>query len=93
METDYISRNEAINRLQEIANDYEDARDMDAFYVADYCLKHIMEIRPAADVRPVPPARWIDFEDGSMCSGCGASHNGVNRNYCPNCVAKMGGTP
>ena len=39
--------------------------------------------------RSAPPARWIDFEDGSMCSGCGASHNGVNRNYCPNCGADM----
>ena len=48
---------------------------------------------PAADVQPVLHARWIDFEDGSMCSGCGASHDGVNRNYCPNCGAKMGGTP
>lgn len=36
----YIKRNDAINRLQEIANDYEYAGDKDAFYVADYCLHH-----------------------------------------------------
>lgn len=48
--TEYIERNEAINRLQEIANDYEDGGMMDAFYVADYCLKHIMDLPTAADV-------------------------------------------
>lgn len=50
MEIEFISRNEVINRLQEIANDYENARDMDSFYVADYCLRHIMELSPATDV-------------------------------------------
>lgn len=83
---DYISRVEAINRLQEIADSFEDTRDMDASYVANYCLKHIMELRPAADMRPVVRGRWIrkDSRFCYACSECGetwAYHKAFN--FCP----------
>lgn len=54
-----IYLDDAINRLQEIANDYEDAGNKDAFYVADYCLHHIMELRPAANVAERKRGKWI----------------------------------
>ena len=34
-------------------------------------------------------ASWIDLDDHLMCSGCGASHNEPNKNFCPNCGANM----
>lgn len=33
--------------------------------------------------------RWIDMDDHVMCSCCGATHYGADKNYCPNCGAKM----
>lgn len=33
--------------------------------------------------------RWIDMDDHVMCSCCGATHYGVDKNYCPNCGAYM----
>lgn len=83
MEIEFISRNEVINRLQEIANDYENARDMDSFYVADYCLRHIMELSLATDVVEVVRCgnceHWrgpnqicrgigVDFDANGFCS-------------------------
>ena len=44
----------------------------------------------SADVQEVRHGRWIDMDDHVMCSRCGATHDGVDRNYCPNCGAKMG---
>lgn len=57
---------------------------------------------PAADVRPVKHARWIDMGDFILCSSCNAtrlfeleSHYGkakrlgVRTNYCPNCGVDM----
>lgn len=35
--------------------------------------------------------RWIDMDDHVMCSCCGATHYGVDKNYCPNCGADMRG--
>ena len=83
MGNDYISREAAIALLKKWADGYS--------YIETPTEDAINEFNaiPAADVRLVPPARWIDFEDGSMCSGCGASHDGVNRNYCPNCGTDM----
>lgn len=33
--------------------------------------------------------RWIDMDDHVMCSCCGATHYGADKNYCPNCGADM----
>ncbi len=33
--------------------------------------------------------RWIDMDDHVMCSCCGATHYGADKNYCPNCGAWM----
>ena len=46
---------------------------------------------PAADVRENVKARWIDMGDHLLCSACGATHYEPDKNFCPNCGAKMGG--
>lgn len=33
--------------------------------------------------------RWIDMNDHVMCSCCGTTHYGADKNYCPHCGAKM----
>ena len=35
--------------------------------------------------------RWIDMDDHVMCSCCGATHYGADKNYCPNCGTRMRG--
>lgn len=35
--------------------------------------------------------RWIDLDDHVMCSCCGATHYGADKNYCPNCGADCRG--
>ncbi len=35
--------------------------------------------------------KWIDMDDHVMCSCCGATHYGADKNYCPNCGARMRG--
>lgn len=35
--------------------------------------------------------RWIDMDDHVMCSCCGATHYGADKNYCPNCGSYNGG--
>lgn len=93
---DYIRRADALRLIADIqlTNTPKDGDSYKngVYNGLAYAFDAVYEIKPA-DARPVPHARWIDFEDGSMCSGCGASHDGVNRNYCPNCGADMGGTP
>lgn len=51
---------------------------------------------PAADVKLVKRAWWIDDEDSLICSSCDAKIEATNsfgeenhRNYCPNCGATM----
>ena len=44
------------------------------------------EEEPNPDVKH---GRWIDMDDHVMCSCCGATHYGADKNYCPNCGAKM----
>ena len=63
-----------------------------------------LEKIPAADVRPVIPAQWIALdiyrsEGNYKCSNCGQPcyvpecMGEPAYSVCPNCGAKMGGTP
>lgn len=65
-----------------------------------YCPEEADHI--AADVRPVAHGRWIELENPDyspfdptsqeyelLCSNCGATHYGADRNFCPACGADM----
>lgn len=48
----------------------------------------IVDIMPSVQPKQ-KTGRWIDMDDHVMCSCCGATHYGADKNYCPNCGAKM----
>lgn len=48
-----------------------------------------IDAQPTADVVRREKGRWIDMDNHVMCSCCGAAHYGVDKNFCPNCGAKM----
>ena len=33
--------------------------------------------------------KWIDIGDYVLCSRCGSTYYGADKNYCPNCGKKM----
>ena len=82
MRDDTISRQAAIDALGKV-DDYGDGI---AFEVLSHAQMYI-SLLPSAERR----GRWIDMDDYVMCSCCGATHYGVDKNYCPNCGAKMEG--
>lgn len=60
--------------------------------------------RKLCDVRPAKYGRWIELENPNyspfdptsresylLCSYCGATYYGNDRNFCPNCGADMTG--
>jgi len=52
-------------------------------------IKKAMDHMPTIEERKT--GRWIDMDDHVMCSCCGATHYGADKNYCPNCGARMRG--
>ena len=54
------------------------------------CIIGVIDEQPSAQ-----PERkkgwWIDMDDHVMCSCCGATHYGADKNYCPNCGADCRG--
>lgn len=63
----------------------------------DYAIKDIIRHIPAADVAPVKHGHWIQIDKNKCeCSNCGiivliAVYPHGDKNYCPNCGAKMDG--
>lgn len=49
----------------------------------------IIKNAPTIEAEPVKRGRWIDMDDHVMCSCCGATHYGADKNYCPNCGMRM----
>lgn len=91
---DYIDRQEVIKKLEEL-----DSRLMRGHY-ADECAgvtmaNSIVQNVPAADVKPVVHGHWKQVDETKCrCSNCdiialiGLYPHG-DKNYCPNCGAKM----
>ena len=88
MNDDTISRRAAIKAICEHGTELE-RRGITVLAVANHkqVTVDLLENLPAAERR----GRWIDMDDYVMCSCCGATHYGVDKNYCPNCGAKMEG--
>lgn len=72
----YIEKNELLNGI------YSDNPKDVMLYIARF---------PTADVVKRKRGKWIDMDDHVICSCCGATHYGADKNYCPNCGADCRG--
>lgn len=94
---DLISRKAAIDELKEHRALYCD-NTPDTFSKLSYAEKSRVDeldtaIATLVNLPSIQPerkkGRWIDMNDHVMCSCCGTTHYGADKNYCPNCGAKM----
>lgn len=96
METDYISREAAVQLAYGYCHDKDGREGPDDVVDLWHGLQNIL----AADVRPVARGHWNRYEhDGELfvnyCSACNIYlPPGLDwePNFCPNCGAMMGGT-
>lgn len=94
---EYIKRSAVVSTLISVENRYNRNRDhenvsAEALY-KDLCDAEI-EIGkiPSVEVAPVVHGRWKyhKYVEKYECTGCGHFvRPGTDRNYCPNCGAKM----
>lgn len=87
--SEYIDRQSLINHLNQSAAEYYSR-----------AVERVIELEPAADVKPFLRAEWIPYKGGTVCGRCA---KGLKRTYgpndvfmdlsempyCPNCGAKM----
>ena len=79
MDDDFIKRSDAIDAVERLNLEY----DLDL-------IKYNLYGVPAADVRPVVHAHWIDEGLHQTCSACGFIHyTDCTYKFCPNCGAVM----
>lgn len=90
MSGEYISREAAINRLNENWRRTNTGSIAEACYSAAIDSIHLI---PAADVVEVRHGHWIEDGDVQICSECGEEHEWVDYRapYCDTCGAKMDG--
>lgn len=60
-----------------------------SLYVAPWACDIAVEAMKKQIQTVAKKGRWIDMDDHVMCSCCGATHYGADKNYCPNCGADM----
>ena len=90
--SDYISREEAIKRINGICVT-DDLHGMMIREGIEKAVKVIYRI-PAADVALVVHGEWIEDESGyQICSNCGDEHylDEYRATYCESCGARMDG--
>ena len=77
----YVDRlKKDILALQDCYNGFSDTYDK-------ACIIGVIDEQPTVEERKT--GAWIDMDDHVMCSCCGATHYGADKNYCPNCGARM----
>ena len=95
---DYISSEAVTTLFARACGECKEAcEEFDGFYAdCNQCLLHgvlkAFAKLPAADVRPVVRARWIDTDNYYQrwkCSACGCHTRDAAPNFCPNCGADM----
>lgn len=78
MNDDLISRQEVLNKLNEL--------DQQELYLPCHFKEYIIEEVPSVQLET---GRWFDIGSLSCrCSNCGGKNNRESK-YCPNCGAKM----
>lgn len=92
--SEYIGRESIRKSLMEVCSD----ENCPMFIAAT--IDQVIDYEPAADVAPVVHGEWITIDGISRCSECGyipAYDSAIDdlfySPYCPNCGAKMDGTP
>ena len=83
--SDYISREAAEKAAIDAADEWDGGCNLNRWRIIKKGIRAI----PAAAVRENVNARWIDMGDHLLCSGCGATHYGADKNFCPSCGADM----
>lgn len=98
---EYIEKHKAVNLLTSLENEFQQFKPFKCFEHAMYRKLCETEIAigklPAADVVPVVHGRWIQVDSTKCrCSHCDiialiALYPHGDKNFCPNCGAKMDG--
>ena len=97
---DYISREEAIDKMRSLKSRFRAKNDWDSGYdtAIAQAFEYIKRV-PVVDVQPVIHSRWIPMDDGTYnayCENCGQERGSKSWNkndfkYCFGCGAKMDG--
>lgn len=87
---DYISREAVIKTLERMCLGCPCDRTLCGKCAANTFKRQVMEM-PAADVRPVVHAHWIEEEGCQICSNCGEEHEWIDYRapFCDNCGVDM----
>ena len=95
---DFIRRADAINAMANIL--VSPMASDDEFNIGVRRCMSSVDAIPSAEVRPVKEGEWVRELWFRTCSECGATTTDkddegeeIPDNFCPNCGAKMGGTP
>ena len=88
MSDDTISRQAAIDALDEYIEEYSFDLDENGYHNPKWCAmqeaKMTIQRLPSAERR----GHWVETDTYSKCSVCGL-YGVSDMNYCPNCGAKM----
>lgn len=93
-EKEYLSREDVIGAIDAIWQANKNGSHGDPIlYDALDTVARVIEVFPAADVRPERHGHWIIRSGLPFCSECdyGIGYVVVSFDYCPNCGAKMDG--
>ena len=91
---DFIWRAEACDEIGKMIHEYREKGDHDLADALILSRRYVLKRLPAVDAALVTHGRWTHYlcvgHDMYQCSECSHWINaGIDRNYCPNCGAKM----
>ena len=88
MSDDLVSRQAAIDALNKEIIKRRLLDDVNDGMLDEFDTEDILRKLPSVQ-KERKQGRWIDMDDHVLCSLCDAAHYGVDKNYCPNCGARM----
>jgi len=94
MNDDLISREAAIDKIEEYLEEYSELEPETGYHNLKWCAmeeaKDVLLMLPAVDAVQVVHGEW-KWSHGGQCSECGFHNSNFDYNYCPCCGAKMDG--